>query len=163
MVAMSGAIMPEPLAMPAIATCVSPIRVVEPAPFAKVSVVRIASAAAAHPSSVSAAARPGIVSVMRSMFGRTPMTPVDAMATSRARRRRPAAAALAVAETQSAPAGPVKALALPAFTTNAEARPPSSIARVHSTGGAAVLERVVTPATVVPRARSTRRRSSRPA
>ena len=163
MVAMSGAIMPDPLAMPPMTTGVSPIRAVAPAPFAKVSVVRIASAAGSQASSVSDAARPGIASVMRSIFGRTPMTPVEAIAMSRARRRSAAAAALAVVATHSAPEGPVKALALPALTTSAEARPCSSIARVQRTGGAAVFERVVTPATVVPRARSTSSRSTRPA
>ena len=61
MVAMSGAIMPDPLAMPLMATGVSPIRVFAPAPLAKVSVVRIASAADSQPPSPSAAASFGIV------------------------------------------------------------------------------------------------------
>ena len=46
MVAMSGWIMPEPLAMPATVTSVAPMRARAQAPLAKVSVVQIASAAA---------------------------------------------------------------------------------------------------------------------
>ena len=49
-VAMSGWIIPEPFAMPAILTSLPPMVVAANAPLGKVSVVMIASAAACHPS-----------------------------------------------------------------------------------------------------------------
>ncbi len=48
MVAMSGAIMPEPLAIPAIRTRVPPISASATAPLGKVSVVMMARAACSH-------------------------------------------------------------------------------------------------------------------
>jgi hypothetical protein len=70
MVAMSGAIMPDPLAMPAMATSAPPIRAVAVAPFGKVSVVMMALAASAQISGVLAGANfassPSKCSTMRS-------------------------------------------------------------------------------------------------
>ena len=54
MVAMSGAIMPEPLAIPAIVTGTPSISAVAAAPLGKVSVVMIARAAASMPSGAQA-------------------------------------------------------------------------------------------------------------
>ncbi len=61
-----------------------------------------------------------------------------------------AAASLAVSAVASAPVFPVKALALPEFTTSARAMPPPSLARHHSTGADGHFEVVNTPATCVP-------------
>src|SRR5262249_44956868 len=62
MVAMSMAIMPEPLAMPLMATVVSPSFAVAVATFGKVSVVMIALAASIHPLGAARAARSPITS-----------------------------------------------------------------------------------------------------
>ncbi len=75
--------------------------------------------------------------------------------------------ASAMRATSAAPERPVKALALPEFTSTAKPRP-SSAGRVrhswhHSTGAARVEERVKTPATLLPGATSTSITSLRPA
>ena len=81
MVAMFGAIMPEPLAMPAMRTGVRSIWVSTTAPLAKVSVVMIAAAAAVQPSAVSRAATSGVARSIRAASSTTPMTPVEASIT----------------------------------------------------------------------------------
>jgi hypothetical protein len=63
----------------------------------------------------------------------------------------------------SAPRLPVKVLALPELTTSARAVPLARLARHQSTGAEAVLERVRTPATVVPGSSTAIIRSVRPA
>ena len=87
------------------------------------------------------------------------MIPVEATKTSAAGERMRRAAASAVARVALSPASPVKALAFPALTTSARARPRPRTRRLHSTGAAAVREVVKTPATAVPGASSTRLRS----
>src|SRR3982751_3465753 len=72
------------------------------------------------------------------------------MNTSDDRQRATAAASSAMARTPSAPALPVKALALPLLTTSTRASPPFRLPRHHNTGALAVLEVVNTPATWVP-------------
>ena len=79
MVAMSGWIMPEPLAMPAIVISVSPIRARATLPLAKVSVVVIAVAAASQAIGSSAAASSGSRATTVATSRRSPITPVDAM------------------------------------------------------------------------------------
>ncbi len=78
---MSGAIMPDPLTIPATWTAVPPTIALAVEPLAKVSVVQIVSAAASHEQggAVSAAWTP----VRALSFGKgTPMTPVELTKTS---------------------------------------------------------------------------------
>ena len=77
MVAMSGAIMPEPLAMPAIVTGWPAISACAQAPLGKVSVVMIAAAASAHASSARRAWSPGSAAVSLSTGICSPITPVE--------------------------------------------------------------------------------------
>ncbi len=58
MVAMSGAIMPAPLAMPQMVTGVPPTRAIAAAPLGKVSVVMIAAAASSQLPGAASAAKP---------------------------------------------------------------------------------------------------------
>ena len=90
------------------------------------------------------------------------MTPVLATKTSWAPQPTSLAAARAVASTASAPARPVKTLALPALTTTARARPPTTPSRHQSMGAPGHLLRVKTPATWVPAGISIMTRSVRP-
>ena len=161
MVAMSGAIMPEPLAMPLIVIVVSPIGTVRLAPLAKVSVVMMAWAAAGQAASLRSLFKAFREPVSRWSGRGSPITPVEARKTSL--RRQPSSAVTASRErpTASAPRLPVKALALPALTSRARALPLRRAARHHSTGAEAVFERVRTPATVVPGTSSARQTSAR--
>ena len=79
MVAMSGWIMPEPLAMPQSVTGASPIRTCAELPLAKVSVVMIAAAAASQASGSSAAWSFGRLATTVATSRRSPITPVEAM------------------------------------------------------------------------------------
>ena len=79
MVAMSGWIMPEPLAMPQIVTSVPPILARAQLPLAKVSVVMIADAAASQASGSSAAWSSGSLATTVATSRRSPITPVEAM------------------------------------------------------------------------------------
>jgi len=162
MVAMSGAIMPLPFAMPLIRTSTPPILAVRVAAFGKVSVVIMPRAAASQASSPSDACRDGSAETSFSCGRTSPITPVDAMNTCFAGQPARSAAAAAVAMQASRPALPVKTLALPAFTTTARALPAPSAARHQSTGAPGHLLEVNTPATVVPDASSSITRSSRP-
>ena len=160
-VAMSGAIMPEPFMMPTRGTRTPPIMAWVTAALAKVSVVPIAAVAAAKsalPSAPCAAATPA--SALSAGSG-TPITPVEAWNTSSAVQPISRAASAPCASAAARPASPVKALLFPAFTTSARARPPPSRARHSSTSGDGQRERVVTPATDVPRASSTSSTSAR--
>ena len=77
-VAMSGAIMPEPLAMPLMVT-VFPAYVTEAvATLANVSVVMMARAASSQQSAVAPANRPGSAFTMGAGFSGSPITPVEA-------------------------------------------------------------------------------------
>ena len=162
MVAMSGWIMPEPLAMPATVTSVSPMRARAHAPLANVSVVRIASAASRQPGAVSASHRPGSAAVILPTGRGSPITPVEATNTSSGSQPRSAAAVSASARTAASPAAPTSTLALPALTTRPRARPRGRMARHHATGWPGTRERVSRPATAVPWASSTSNRSGRP-
>ena len=123
-VAMSGAIMPEPLAKPVIVTGTPSSSTRATAPLGKVSVVMIARAAR----SAASAARP---SRERRPAPRRCARPAAARRSPRSRRRRhgppgcraPRAVAATVASTAARPAPPVKALALPELTRIA--KPPS--------------------------------------
>ena len=71
------------------------------------------------------------------------------------------AASAAVSGVACRPVLPVKALALPEFTTSARAWPRPSLARHHSTGADGHFDRVKTPATSVPSSNTINRRSVR--
>ena len=86
--------------------------------LAKVSVVRIASAAAV-PSSPSSSAACRMPRRMLSMGRYWPMTPVEATSTSPSSMRSAAAVSLTIVQASSRPRSPVQALALPLLTTSA--------------------------------------------
>src|ERR1700694_3667282 len=85
----------------------------------------------------------------------SPMTPVEARKTSVPGQDSALAASPAVSLAASRPFLPVKALALPELTTSARAERPLMRARHHSTGADGHLERVKTPAAVVPLSKAT--------
>ena len=89
------------------------------ASFARVSVVRIASAASAPPSRRER--RGGLASPASSLSSgsRTPITPVERTSTSSASRPSSRAASAAVASASSSPRSPVAAFATPELTTTA--------------------------------------------
>src|SRR5258708_17000777 len=89
------------------------------------------------------------------------MTPVEARNTSFARQPTTPAADSAISRTESAPARPVKALALPLFTAKTRAVPPGSSLRHQSTGADDIFDFVSTPAICVPGARTMKRTSGR--
>ena len=112
-VAMSGQIMPAPLAIP-VTRIVSPSTATSrEASLRTVSVVMIASAARGHPSSARSASSAGSAAPMRSTGSGSPMTPVENGSTSS--RLQPAAAANRRQDScaASSPASPVPAFAFP--------------------------------------------------
>jgi len=150
MVAMSGAIMPAPLAMPLIVTLALPSFTVAVATFGKVSVVIMALAAFIQSPGVACSASvPSTPSNLVASSG-SPITPVEARNISLGLQASALAAIEAVSVVACRPVLPVKALALPEFTTNARANPRASLARHHSTGADGHFDLVKTPATVVP-------------
>ena len=97
-----------------------------------------ASQASASSLPITAPSAPVILSSGRG----TPIVPVEAMNTSLGLQPSFLAAAAAVRSTDFTPATPLKALALPELTTTRRALPPFCALRHHSTGAAAVSERV---------------------
>jgi hypothetical protein len=94
----------------------------------------------------------------------TPITPVEAIITSRWRQSKRLPTAVATRRTASAPGLPVKLLAQPALTTRARTSSPLLAAswRLHqSTGAEPTPWRVNTPAQLVPSAKRISSRSSR--
>ena len=150
MVAMSGAIMPAPLAMPLIVTVALPSRAVAVATLGNVSVVMIALAAASHGSGRAATTIASITPSNALALSGSPITPVEARNTSSDRQPIAFAAISAVNLQAARPVLPVKALALPELTTSARGVAPLSLARHHSTGADGHFDRVKTPAAVVP-------------
>ena len=161
-VAMSGAIMPAPLAMPLIVTLALPSLTVAVATFGKVSVVMIALAASIQPSGPASSAIASSTPSNLVASSGSPITPVEARNTSAGLQPIALAASCAVSAVAFLPVLPVKALALPELTTSARAPPPFSLSRHHSTGAEAHFEVVNTPATVVPFSISTSSTSVRP-
>ena len=82
MVAMSGAIMPAPLAMPQMVTTLDPSRTMAAAPFGKVSVVVIALAASCQPPGAASATRRSMTVANFAASSGSPITPVEARKTS---------------------------------------------------------------------------------
>src|SRR5580658_7002825 len=110
----------------------------------------IASAAARQPPAAPSSASVPRILVMRFAGSGSPMTPVEARKTSPGLQPTMAAADSATWRAPSRPALPVKALALPLFTTRARADPLERLALHQSTGADAVLDLVNTPAAWVP-------------
>ena len=124
MVAMSGAIMPAPLAMPLMVTLALPSLTVAVATFGKVSVVMIARAALIQSAGAALSASvPSTPSNLVASSG-SPITPVEARNTSSGLHPTALAAIDAVNAVACRPVLPVKALALPEFTTSARASLP---------------------------------------
>ncbi len=159
-VAISGAIMPDPLMMPTRLTVVPPIVALVVAPLAKVSVVPIASVASRQLASGASSAASMPASAL-SIGNGTPITPVEDTNTSDGWHPIAPATRAAIASTAARPRLPVKALELPAFTTRARARPSGNALRHHSTSGEGHLLLVVTPATAVPSSNAAKVRSQR--
>ncbi len=162
MVAMSGAIMPEPLAKPLMVTVLSPILTCRVATLGNVSVVMIALAAAIQPSARNTFTSFGTPATILSVVIGWPMTPVEAMKTSLRLQPMVCATARVLSSTARSPILPVKALALPALAMMARTLPRSRFLRHHSTGAEAVFDLVSTPAIAVPGARVASIKSSRP-
>src|SRR6516164_72478 len=160
-VAMSGAIMPAPLAMPLMTTVAEPSLAVAVATFGNVSVVMIALAALIQMSGRALCTRSPIT-FSNLLAGRgSPMTPVEASRISLVLHSAAPAASLAVNAVAARPVRPVKALALPELTTSARALPDLSFSRHQSTGAEGHFDRVSTPAAVVPGASNASRTSVR--
>src|SRR3712207_2235253 len=135
-VARLGASMPAPLAMPPTVQPPSgPLRACTVV-LGTLSVVMIARAASGPPSSLSAFTAAVTPAVSLSMGSRTPMSPVEATATSMAPMPSSPAACSAVAWVSRKPSGPVHALAPPELRTTARARSPPRTWRLQSTGAA---------------------------
>ncbi len=160
-VAMSGAIMPEPLRKAFTVTVRSPILAWRVASLGKVSVVMMAAAAADQASSLPDLMSAGTTAAIFSQSSGWPITPVEAMKTSL--RGQPSAWAMdqVVSSTALSPSLPVKALALPALTTMARTLPRARFLRHQSTGAEQVLDFVRTPAMVAPAGTTASRTSSR--
>src|SRR5258708_25833534 len=114
---MSGAIIPDPLQKPLRRTVVPSIVALAVAPLGNVSVVMIARAAGSHAAASSSAATFGRAALIRSAGGGSPMTPVEAINTSRGTQSNSRAAVAAELSTTWRPARPVQTLALPDLTT----------------------------------------------
>ncbi len=78
MVAISGAIMPEPLAMPLMVTVLPLYFTVAVATLANVSVVMMARAASSQRSALAATNNPGNAPTIGAGFNGSPITPVEA-------------------------------------------------------------------------------------
>ena len=117
---MSGAIMPEPFAIPLIFTDFPSTLMVSPAPFEKVSVVIIAAAAAAKLSSRKEFFKTGIAFISLSTGSGSPITPVDDVRMLLSGKPSESDKAVTSFLTDRSPTLPVKALAFPEFTRKAK-------------------------------------------
>ena len=116
---MSGAIMPEPLAMPLILTSIPSILATAVAPFGKVSVVMIARAADSHNSGRASRTMSPTSAVNFSTGSGSPITPVEASSTSSAAQPRASATDSTESPTARGRAFPVNAFAFPELTRTA--------------------------------------------
>src|SRR5262245_31052292 len=158
-VAMSGRIMPAPLAMPV--TQISPLESLTffETALGVVSVVMIASAAESQ--SLFASSALGSAAMMRSAGSGSMITPVENGSTSSTSQPRWPASASQTCSARLMPSSPVPALALPVLTTSA-CTAFFTFLRARTTGAAQKRFCVNTPATVVPGARRITSRSLRP-
>ena len=162
MVAMSGAIMPAPLAMPEMRTRTPPISASAVATLGNVSVVMMARAASSQFSPEASFTSVSSTPSNLVASSGSPMTPVEAMKISLSFAPVALDAILAASFTASAPILPVKALALPELTSSARAFPDFSLARHQSTGADGHFDLVKTPATCAPLSSSASMTSVRP-
>ena len=161
-VAISGWIIPEPLAMPARVNSLPSILPLTREALGRVSVVMMARAASPNPSGFSPATKSGRAWIMRSPGRGAPMTPVDDGSTRRSGIFSNLAAARLVDRAASNPRGPLQALALPAFTRMAWAVPARRRAWVITTGAALTRFLVKTPAAAAGVSATIRARSRTP-
>ena len=161
MVAMLGMIMPEPLAMPATVKGLPSMTPVRSDILGFRSVVMMALATWARLFGANPAANWGTAGSSLVRLSGCPMTPVEARSTSSAGHPRAFATISAEASAAFRPTSPVQALAWPALTRMALARPFLIFSLHHSTGAAATRFRVKTPATTAGSSATMRPRSSR--
>jgi hypothetical protein len=135
-VAMLGAIMPAPFPSAASVIFRRPSRMRRTAVFGKASVVMIASAASANAPALSAAAASRTPRRSRARGTCMPMRPVAHGSTHSAWTPASRAASAVDTVTVSRPWRPVQALALPAWTRTAAARPARTRRRATWTGAA---------------------------
>jgi hypothetical protein len=109
--------MPAPLAIPVTVTGVPPIDTVTALVLGTVSVVMMARAAPAQPSSARASKARGSASVMRATGRGSPMTPVENGRTASVAQPPCRASARHVASASRMPGAPVPALAFPELTS----------------------------------------------
>ena len=142
MVAMSGAIMPAPLAIPLMTTVADPSFAVAVATFGK-RVGRHDRLGGIDPDVRLRAAHEPPITLANFVAGKgSPMTPVDASRTSLVLHLAASAASLAVKAVAARPVRPVKALALLELTTRARAFR-TSFSRHQSTGADGHFDRVI--------------------
>ena len=110
-VAMSGAIIPAPFAMPQMVTVRPSSRICVDAGFGAVSVVMIAAAASAQPSSRRSRTAAGMPARILSMGSGTPITPVELTSTSSGAMSSSPATSRAVCRASANPRSPVQAFA----------------------------------------------------
>jgi len=154
MVAMSGWIMPAPLATPVTRT----LPTVRVQALARVSVVMMAVAKGAQDWAVSPASSAGRVDTMRSLGSCTPITPVEFTSTASGAQSSSCATASTVAWQAASPCGPVAALAQPELTSSAVQWPRLRARFVRDTwiGAAATRLRVNMAAATAPLAQTIR-------
>ena len=164
MVAMSGASMPAPLAMPATAK----VGRSTSTSLRPESVVRMpwAASAAASAESDRAATRVGMPDSIGAMGSGTPMRPVEQTRIRSSATPRPEATREHIRSASARPRAPVAALAFPLLTTTPEVRPPLAArwSRLTCTGAAAArLEvKVAAVGTPFPSSVASRARSNAP-
>src|SRR5690606_35841386 len=130
---------PSPLPWPsplAVASPLEPPAWPEPAFPSPEPAASAAAASSLRPSAARALAMPAST---LSMGSRTPMTPVEATATSCGAVPRASATSAAMRRASARPSGPVTALALPLLATTARSLPPATCSRVTCTGAACTL------------------------
>ena len=149
-VAMSGAIMPLPLAMPVIRTSASPICAVRVAALGNVSVVMMPRAASSQASSRSLACSAGSAAISFSCGSTSPITPVEAMNTCFAGQPTSFAAAAARRGAGVAPGLAGEHVGIAGIHHDGARLAAGKRARHQSTGAPGHLLEVKTPATVVP-------------
>jgi hypothetical protein len=155
-VAMSGWIMPAPLAMPVTVIGWPSIVTRRDAPLGTVSVVMIEHAASNQPSGRAAPKAAGSAATSRSTGSGSMITPVEYGSTWSTGQPTSLAAAAQVACASASPRSPVPALALPALITSARSAPPAARCSRHTITGAAQNRfRVNTPAAAVPGSHTT--------
>jgi hypothetical protein len=161
MVAISGRIIPAPLATPVTVTVCPSTSSCREAPLGTVSVVMIPYAASTQPSSDKRAQAPGKPALILSTGSDSPITPVENGNTASG--EHPALAASRVQHSRASrrPCSPVPALALPVFTSRYSGDVAARCSRATVTGAAQKALRVNTAAQVDPSSSAMTTRSFR--